>query len=119
GGVQALFEIVGFELDFPLRRAPALRRPVAPDAGVAVGLQLHADRQLVRLIGARLLRLTELALEPGDRLHVMTDFVCDDISLRKIPWRAEALPQLAEEAQIEIDAAIGGAVERTGRALSE
>src|SRR6185503_20838180 len=48
-------------------------------------------------------------------LHVMPDLVRDDIGLREVAGRAEALRQLVEEGEIDIDLRIARAVERPGR----
>ena len=49
----------------------------------------------------------------------MADLVGDHIGLRELAGRAEAACQLVEEAEIEIDALIGRAIEGTHRCLAD
>src|SRR3954453_9253974 len=48
----------------------------------------------------------------------MDVLVRDNIGLREFARRAEALRKLVEKGEVEIDACIGGAVERPGRRLA-
>jgi hypothetical protein len=61
-----------------------------PDAGVAIGLQLDADLNLIALAlahaGLRGLRLVECAFQV---LDVMADLMGDDIGLGEIARRSE------------------------------
>ena len=50
---------------------------------------------------------------------MVADLVRDDVRLCEVAGRAEALRQLVEEAQIEINLAVLRAVKRTGRRLRE
>ena len=77
----------------------ALRRLVAPDAGVAVGLELEADRELVGSVGPLLLRLPHLGLGAHQALHVVAELVGDDVGLGEVAGGAEALLQLVVEAR--------------------
>src|SRR5262245_8967575 len=115
GGSQRLVGVARLELDAAGPKASLLRCGVAPDAGVAVRLQLEGDRRAVR---ARSRPLHAFG-GPQQVLHVMTDLVRDDIRLREVAGRAEALRQLAEESEIEVDLPIARAVERAGRRLRE
>ena len=49
----------------------------------------------------------------------MAELVGEDVGLREVAGRAELALQLVEEPEIEIDLAIGRAVERAGRRLRE
>ena len=49
----------------------------------------------------------------------MPDLVRDDVGLGEVARRAEALIELLEEREVEIDLAVGGAVERPHRRLAE
>src|SRR3546814_11551078 len=91
---------------------PALWRARRPDAGVAIGLQLHADLQRVAL-GLRSARLclADLVRNAADRLAMVADLVRDDIGLRGVARGAELAVPFAEEGGVEIDALIGGAGE--------
>ena len=62
--------------------------PSCPNAGVAIGLQFHADLQLVG--GLWLLRLSaaDLVGEAGQVLNMMAIFMCHDIVPREIASRA-------------------------------
>jgi len=99
---QALLDVPGLE-DVPACRG------MAPDAGIAVGLQLHANRQLVGEVGTLLLCPADLRSEPQHVLHVMADLVGDHIGLGEVAGRTEAALQLLEEAEIEIDPLVAGA----------
>ena len=91
---------------------------MAPDAGVAVGLQFHPHRQFVGLrCDARDRACCDApGRDAEQRLDVMTDLVRDHVGLREVARRAEALVELAEERQIEIELVIGRAIERPAAA---
>src|SRR5688572_20491406 len=96
-GVQAFLHVARFE---QIERA----RVVAPHAGVAVGLQLHAHRHAVVLgLRAAAARGLELGEAAGHFLHVMRDLVRNHVGLREVPWRAELLMKGAEEGQIDVE----------------
>ena len=86
---------------------------MAPDAGVAVGLQLEPHRQRIRVARIRSLHLAHLPFRAGNRLHVMADLVREHVGLGEVPGRAEAALQLVEEAEVEVDLAIARAIERS------
>ena len=88
---------------------------VRPDAGVAVGLQLHHHLQLVLLdlIGARP-RLAHLLRDAGDGLDVVADLMRDDVGLREVARRLELRLELVPEGQVDVDLLVAGAVERAG-----
>ena len=113
GGAECFFEIPGIELHLSAGGAAGLGGLVAPHAGVAVGLQLEAHRQGVPVRGIRLLCLAHARLGAADRLNVVSELVRQDVGLGEVAGRAEAALQLVEEAQIEIDLSIAGAIERT------
>src|SRR2546422_4660905 len=82
-----------------------------PDPRKAVGLELETNGLRVR---ARLQQEVELVLD------VVAVLVGHDISLRERPaLRAEALGQILEEAQVEIDLLVIGAIEGSARGLRE
>ena len=69
---------------------------LGPHAGKAVGLQLNLHRIGIRLILAhRLPTLVELGQDADNILHVVADFVRDDIGLREIARRTELVAQSA------------------------
>src|SRR5204862_6806850 len=100
-------------------RPPALGVMVAPDTGIAVGLELERHRQRILLIRTRRLSSPHLRVGAHKRLHVMSELVGDDVGAREITRRPETALQLAEEPQIEVDLVIRGAVEGAGRGLRE
>mgnify|MGYP001290647172 FL=1 len=103
GGAQPLLHVTGLEQIMVVGR---------PDTGEAIGLQLHLH--LLGIAGggvAALLGGAHLVRNADERLDVMAHLMCDHIGLRKIAGRAEAGAQLVEEARVEIDAIVGGAVE--------
>ena len=57
----------------------------------------------LRCDGLRACHLAHPRVDAGQRLHVMSDLVREDVCLGEIPRGAEALLQLVEEAQIEVD----------------
>src|SRR5439155_24813450 len=82
---------------------------VRPDAGEAVGLQLTPDRDRRRAPpSARVAR----AREPEQLLNVVAHLVRDDVRLREVAGSAEAVTQLAEEIEVEIDTLVRRAIER-------
>src|SRR5438105_5903382 len=111
--VQSFIHIAGIE-------QAARLGEMSPHARVAVGLQLEADGQRVGLaiVGAFPLRRDGFR-DAQQVLDVVTDFVRDDVGLREVAGRAEALVELAEEGEIEIHLPIGGAVERPNLGASD
>ncbi|MDR6357907.1 hypothetical protein Q3H58_004578 [Pseudomonas psychrotolerans] len=112
GRVQGLFQVARFQPVQPLLGV------VGPDAGVAVGLQLQADRQAGGTLGGDTPtpRRFHLARGTGEVLHVVADLVGDDVGAGEIAVGAEALLQFLEEGQIQVDLAIHRAIEgATGR----
>src|SRR5207249_2577631 len=109
GGVERLLQIALLE------DVARLLGVVRPDAGQAVGLQLDADGRRVALRAAALPRGRDLLGDAEQRLHVMADLVGDDVGLREVTGRAETIAKRAEEAEVEVELLVGGAVERTHR----
>ena len=79
---------------------------IGEDAGKAIGLQLDADLRL----HCRASALTALPrsprpdrMMPSSVLHVMADLVRDDIGLREIAGRIEAVLQLLVEDEVDIN----------------
>ncbi|PAV67299.1 hypothetical protein WR25_26828 [Diploscapter pachys] len=96
GGGQALFQIAR------LHAAAVLR---CPDASVAIGLQLEADRGGIALpFRTAALDLLHLVRRAEQVLDVMAKFVGDHVILREVTLGAEAIGQFVEEAGVEIDA---------------
>ena len=108
GRVQGLVDVAGLE---DVARALGV---MAPDAGVAVGLQLEADGKRVasRLVRA-LLRRVHLVGDAEQVLHVMPDLVRDHVGLGEVAGRAEAVLQLAVEREVDVDGVVVRAIEGT------
>src|SRR5687768_4335024 len=109
GGAHAFLDVALFE------RARALR----PDTGVAIGLELDPDLELVALglasAGLGRLNPVERAFEV---LNVVADLMGDDIGLGGVARGAEALAQFVEEVRIDVDPLVAGAVEGPHRRLA-
>jgi hypothetical protein len=85
GGGQCSFQVARFE--HLLHGVGAL----APDAGQAVGLQFHAYRQGIGLASlARWRAFMHLVGDAEQVLHVMADFVGDDVGLGEFAGGVEA-----------------------------
>src|SRR5256885_424177 len=106
GGIQCFLQIALVEL---IHRAGVM----APDASVAIRLELHAHRDAVvfgfRDASLRCLQALEAA---GQLLHVMAHLVRDDVRLREITWRLEAVLQVAIEGKVDVELLVVRAVER-------
>src|SRR5690606_32708336 len=89
----------------------AARGGVAPDTGIAVGLKLHPHRQVVALSRVVALELADLALRADERLHVMADLVREYVGLGEVAPGTKPARELVVEAEVDVDLAIGGAVE--------
>ena len=91
-------------------------RPVGvkrPDAREAVGLKLGRDGDPVGLHRRQARSaVADHVRDPEQVLDVVADLVRDDVGLREVSRRAEAVRQLAEEAEVQIDARVGRAIER-------
>ena len=89
---------------------------MAPDSGKTVRLQFLLYRQCVdgclRFTRAG---LTYFLADAQQVLHVMADFVSDDVSLRKVTGRAELLAHVVKEREIQIDLIVAGAIKRANR----
>src|SRR6516165_8220120 len=90
----------------------ALLSGMRPNSCQAVGLQFHHHRESIARLGAALLQLPDLALNPGYFLDVMPHLVREHISLRELSGRAKALLQLIVKTQIDIDLLVGRAIKR-------
>src|SRR5688572_23718219 len=80
--VQRLFDVAGLE-------DVALGRRMPPDAGEAVGLELEADGEHVRLVGTLALHLADALRQAEHVLYVVADLVGDDVGLREVARCAE------------------------------
>ena len=93
---------------------------MSPDAGKEIGLELEPHREAVvfRFTDAATLRL-HLVADTEEILHVMSDFVRDNVSLREVSGRAEAFVERSIESKVDVNAPILRAVERSTGAAGE
>jgi hypothetical protein len=85
---------------------------LAPDAGQAVGLQFHPHGEGIALgFADPLLGAVNLVGDAQQVLDVVADFVGDDVGLGEFAGRLEALLQLAEEDEVDVDLLVARAVE--------
>jgi hypothetical protein len=113
-GAEGFFDVAGFE------DAETLFGMVGPDAGQEVGLQLEPHGKLIVFgLGHAAPHAADALGNAELVLHVMADFVGDDVGLGEVARRAKTVLQLAEKAQVEIDLLVGGAVERPDRGAGE
>ena len=109
GCAQPLVDVAAFE-------QLAAIGMMAPYAGQAIRLELHPHGQGVRpFFGATLPGAMHALRDSHQGLDMMANFVRNDIGLREVTWRVEALIEIAEEGQIEVDLVIIGAIKRTDR----
>jgi len=108
GGAQSFLDV---------SRLQEMAGVVRPNTGVEIGLKFEAHRKLVEVT------LTEagpLGIDHVGRaeelLHVVADFMGDDVSLGEVTGGTELVCQLREKADVEIDAAVvvGRAIEWSG-----
>ena len=86
---------------------------VGPGAGVAVGLQLEPDGAAVGPVSPGV----TCAFGAEQVLHVVAVLVRDDVGVDEQPaLRPELLLELVEEAEVDVDQLVGGAVEGPGAA---
>ncbi len=106
GSVQALLDVARLE------NVAYTVGVISPDAGETIGLEFDADRQLVRQngIGALARRLHPIR-DAEEIRHVMPDFVGDHIGLGEIAGRTEAGLEVVVETEVDIQLAIGRAIE--------
>ena len=105
GGVQSFFDVARLE-----HLSTALQ--VRPDAGEAVRLQFLTNRAR-SLPRARALARGHVALGNAEqRLHVVSDFMRDDVRLREVAGRTRPALQVLVERQVDVNVAIAGTIER-------
>src|SRR5512132_2129721 len=91
-----------------------------PNAGEKIRLQLEPDREPVvfRFADPTARRLHTIG-NAEQVLHVMSNFVCDDVGLCKIASCPQAFLELTEKTEVDVNAPILRTIERTGSATSE
>ena len=115
--VEGFLNVAVFE------RAEHLVVVVGPHAGEEVGLQFEAHAHFVRFgCVAAILRhlLVRLTQNAEFVLHMVAHLVGDDVGVGKVAVGPKLLAHAAEERQVDVQALVGRAVERThlGAALS-
>ena len=87
-----------------------------PDSGVVVGLELKPDTDRVRLGLADTVHfLVGLPERAQKILDVMTDLMGDHVGVGQVAVRSDLPLHRGEEAEVDIDALVGGTVERPYR----
>ena len=103
--------------DIPSLEEVALLRRFRPDTCEAISLQFHAYRQCVPGAGILTLQATHFAFDAEEVLHMMSEFVGENIRLRELARSSESALQLVVEAEIDVDLLIGGTIERSSGRL--
>ena len=87
-----------------------------PDSGVVVGLKFQPDADRVRLGFADFSHLLMSLPERAEKvLDMMTDLMGDHVSVGQVAVRSDLPLHRGEEAEVDIDALVGGTVERPYR----
>ena len=91
-----------------------------PDTGEEIRLELEPDGELIVFCLADAAACAVQAIGDAEQLlHMMPDFVGDDVSLREIARRPEAITQLPVKAQVDVNTPILRAIERTAGPAGE
>jgi len=92
----------------------------SPNAGQEIRLQLKPDREPIvfRLTHPTARRLQAIG-DAEQILHMMPNFVRNDVGLCEIPSCTQALLQYTVKTKVDINASIFRAIKRTGRATGE
>ena len=90
---------------------------VRPYACEAVCLQFEIDGERVPLRRILTGEVLNLLFDSEDILHVVAEFVRDNVSLGKVRVTAAEMPEFIPEAQVDVDLLIRRAIERAGLRL--
>jgi len=113
-GSQRFIDVAGFDDVFG---AIGIMRP---DTGEEVSLKLEANGEAVEFgLADAAARRLHFVGDAEQVLHVMSDLVRDDVGLGEIAGRAKAVAQFPIKAEIDVNAAILRAIERTGGAAGK
>src|SRR5438093_587047 len=100
-------------------RGRVLAMPGGPQvegmAGEVLGRLVVIAGQVIGARRVRLLLRPHRLHDPERVLDVVPELVGDDVCLREVAGRSEALAQLVEEGRVEVDLLVRRAVERAGR----
>src|SRR5690348_7201791 len=92
----------------------------SPNAGEKIRLQLKPDRELIVFSFADQTAHRLYAIANAEQiLHVMSNFMRDDIGLRKIASGTETVLELTEKTEVDVNASILRTIERTSGATGE
>ena len=95
----------------------ALLTGVRPYARKAVRLQLEIDGEPVSLPRILTGEVLHLLLDPENVLHMVAEFVRNDVGLCKLGVAAAKTPQFIPEAEVDVDLFVRRAVKRSGLRL--
>ncbi len=111
GGIQGLFDVSR------LQPVQAFARMVGPHTRQAIGLQLLAYQQaaIALHLPPLLACFLDFRRHAEQRLHMVSDFVGNDVGLGEVSGGGEALGHFLEETHVQIDLPVCRAIERTGR----
>jgi hypothetical protein len=114
GCTHSFFNIAGFDNVLDPVGIPS------PNAGQKICLQLEPDRELIvfRLTHSTARRLHAIG-DTEQILNVMSNFVGYDVRLCEIASRTQALLELTEKTEVDINASIFWTIERTARTTGE
>ena len=118
-GAQRFVGVARFELHTSGLQPSARGSGMSPHTRETVRLELEPNRELVRFGWIRLRELSHARVRAEQVLDVVAELVREHVGLREIPTCAQALLQLLEESEVEIDLLILRTVERPGGRLRE
>src|SRR4051794_7010139 len=95
----------------------AFVRRMCPNPGEAISLQFQLHRNAFRRRRILFLVLMCLLLDADQLLNVVSDFVCQHVSLGKLSRRSESALQLIVKTKIDIHLFVGWTIERSGSRL--
>ena len=95
----------------------SLLTSVRPYARETVGLQLEIDGESVLLPRILTGEVLHLLLDPENVLHMVAEFVRNDVGLCKLGVGAAKTPQFIPEAEVDVDLFVRRAVKRSGLRL--
>src|ERR1700685_2459847 len=84
-----------------------------PDPRETIGLEFQFHGERGRFARIAFLKLMDLTFYPQQFLHVMPEFVRENISLCELAGCSEAAAQFIEKTEVNIDSFVLRAIERT------
>ena len=95
----------------------ALLSAVRPYACEAVRLKFEIDGERVSLGGILTGKVLNFLFDSENILHVVPEFVGDNVGLREVRIAAAEAAEFIPEAEVDVDLPVGGAVKRAGLGL--